>query len=275
MELKILKASIISNNIPRFLIFHVKEPTLAKQYITSISNSLNKPYKYYDSIESVIYDIETNVKEDYVYVIFNPKEGLNEGLFNRLILLGKNVILYYSEINTRLNIYKNYNHYVVDFNPIDPNTMLAYVQKVLKDNNVTVNQDKVINLIDCCNSDLGMVLNELDKIITLEQSHSNLLFDYMANNGFSDYRQVNVFRFINKIINRDKSVLSDLSKLEDSPITVFINLYNTARNSFLKTRQIYYVNIMKKCAKYHGAILAGEMSDEYAIKLLIYEVMFR
>lgn len=276
MELRVLKASILSNSIPRFLIFNVKEPTLAKQYIESISNSINKQYKYYDTAESVIYDIDSNIKEDYLYVIFND-DNLSEAIIDKLISSGRNVIIYLGNISgfdKRLNVLKKYTSYIVDFNKIDFNTLIAYVQKVLRDAKITVDQDKIIKLIECCDCDLGAILNELDKIIILEQANSNVLFDYMQKNGFSDYRHLNVYNFVNKIVSRDKTVLSDLVKFEDSPVTLLTILYNTSKSRFLQTRQRYYVELMKSCVRYHKAILDGSVSDEYVIKLLVYEVMF-
>ena len=69
MDIKLLKTDILSNNIPNFLIFEVYEYALAEQYIDYISSTINKPIKLYYSSKEVIYDIETNLKEDYLYII--------------------------------------------------------------------------------------------------------------------------------------------------------------------------------------------------------------
>ena len=74
----LLKSDILSNNIPKFLIFVEEEQALAKQYLTTISKTLNKECKYYDTADNVIYDIQTDIKSDCIYVILNDKNLLNQ-----------------------------------------------------------------------------------------------------------------------------------------------------------------------------------------------------
>ena len=70
MNIKTLKTSILSNTIPKFLVFFVEEPTLYRQYLHSISSTLGKDYELYSTIKEAIYDIETGIKEDHIYVVF-------------------------------------------------------------------------------------------------------------------------------------------------------------------------------------------------------------
>ena len=74
MNIKTLKASILSNTIPNFLVFFIEEPALYRQYIHSISSTLGKDYEIYSTVKEAIYDIETGIKEDHIYVVFDDVE---------------------------------------------------------------------------------------------------------------------------------------------------------------------------------------------------------
>jgi DNA polymerase III delta subunit len=270
MDIKLLKSDILSNNIPKFLIFIEEEQALAKQYLTAISKTLNKECKYYDTADNVIYDIQTNIKSDCIYVILNDKNLLNNrNYIESLRSLNKYIIVRLDSVDKSNNVYKEYKQLFVNFSKIDKYALLAYVQKKCKDNKISVNQDKLEQLIDNCNYDLGCIINELDKIITLSQENSNILFDYMLYNGFSDYRQTNVFLFINHIIAGDICVFSEKQRLVDSPMAILYNLYNTARNKFIKDKDSRCLRIMQICSQLYNSIIDGTLSDTYAIDYLL------
>ena len=76
MDIKELKSYISANNIPKFLIFNVENALLCKQYLVSISSTLGKHYKYYDTADEVLYETSTNLKDDYLYIILNDDKVL-------------------------------------------------------------------------------------------------------------------------------------------------------------------------------------------------------
>ena len=82
MDIKLLKNSILQNNIPKFLIFNAEEHTLCKQYIESMSTTLNKYHKYYDNADEVLYETSTNIKDDYLYIILNDDKRVLETIVN-------------------------------------------------------------------------------------------------------------------------------------------------------------------------------------------------
>lgn len=267
MDIKLLKTDILSNNIPKFMIFIDNEYALCKQYIKYISNTTNKAYKYYNTADEVLYDITTNLKEDYVYIIYNDLSILkNLAYIDKLILTNKNIIVYYNEFNKCLDKYKEY---VVKFNKLDKYTILAYLIKVCNTNKVSITTNKLETLIDYCNCDLNICLNELDKIISLNQENSNILFDYMLNNGFSDYRHTSLDKLIDKILNNDISVYNDIYKINESPISILIALYNRAKYRFLSLKNTNDCKLMKCCSDLCQRIIDGTISDTYAIKYLL------
>lgn len=273
MDIKLLKTDILSNNIPNFLIFEVYEYALAEQYIDYISSTINKPIKLYYSSKEVIYDIETNLKEDYLYIIYNDKSVISdEDIIKALINSKRNIIVYYTELDKRPSFYKNNKNYIVEFKKLDKNTLLAYAIKLCKDKKCSIDQGKLITLIEYCNNDLGILINELDKIFTLEQENSNVLTKYLLEEGFIDYRETNIFDFINLILNKDKKAFEYYLRINESPVNILINLFNISKKRFISSRNLFYKDIMKLSYNLYCRILNGTIDSSYSIKYLMLKV---
>lgn len=273
MDIKLLKTDILSNNIPNFLIFEVYEYALAEQYIDYISSTINKPIKLYYSSKEVIYDIETNLKEDYLYIIYNDKFVISdEDIIKALINSKRNIIVYYTELDKRSSFYKNNKNYIVEFKKLDKDTLLAYAIKLCKDKKCSIDQNKLITLIEYCNNDLGILINELDKIFTLEQENSNVLTKYLLEEGFIDYRETNIFDFINLILNKDKKAFEYYLRINESPVNILINLFNISKKKFISSRNLFYKDIMKLSYNLYCCILSGTIDSSYSIKYLMLKV---
>lgn len=271
MDIKLLKSCIFSNTIPNFLVFFVEEPALYRQYLNSISNTLNKDYEVYDTAREAIYDIESNIKDDHIYLIFDDTKISGEEL-SKLLDSGKNVILCYNDISSSQKLHgvlSKYSSNVVEFRKIDRDTLLAYAIKLCKNNKCSVDTDVLIKLIDCCNCDLGIMINELNKIFLLEQSNSNLLVNYLINEGFIDYRDISLDRFVNSVISRDYDSFVVGQKIEDSPVTVLTAVYNSALNKLKSTRAVQYSKLMGLCFNIQKGILDGTIDSKYAIRYLL------
>lgn len=273
MDIKLLKTDILSNNIPNFLIFEVYEYALAEQYIDYISSTINKPIKLYYSSKEAIYDIETNLKEDNLYIIYNDKNvTIDDTLVDKLINSKRNIIVYYTELDKRSSFYKNNKNYIVEFKKLDKNTLLAYAIKLCKDKKCSIDQGKLITLIEYCNNDLGILINELDKIFTLEQENSNVLTKYLLEEGFIDYRETNIFDFINLILNKDKKAFEYYLRINESPVNILINLFNISKKRFISSRNLFYKDVMKLSYNLYCRILSGTIDSSYSIKYLMLKV---
>lgn len=271
MDIKLLKSCIFSNTIPNFLVFFVEEPALYRQYLNSISNTLNKDYEIYDTAREAIYDIESNIKDDHIYLIFDDTKISGEEL-SKLLDSGKNVILCYNDISSSQKLHgvlSKYSSNVVEFRKIDRDTLLAYAIKLCKNNKCSVDTDVLIKLIDCCDCDLGIMINELNKIFLLEQSNSNLLVNYLINEGFIDYRDISLDRFVNSVISRDYDSFVVGQKIEDSPVTVLTVVYNSALSKLKSTRAVQYSKLMGLCFNIQKGILDGTIDSKYAIRYLL------
>lgn len=271
MDIKLLKSCIFSNTIPNFLVFFVEESALYRQYLNSISNTLNKDYEIYDTAREAIYDIESNIKDDHIYLIFDDTKISGEEL-SKLLDSGKNIILCYNDISSSQKLHgvlSKYSSNVVEFRKIDRDTLLAYAIKLCKNNKCSVDTDILIKLIDCCDCDLGIMINELNKIFLLEQSNSNLLVNYLINEGFIDYRDISLDRFVNSVISRDYDSFVVGQKIEDSPVTVLTAVYNSALNKLKSTRAVQYSKLMGLCFNIQKGILDGTIDSKYAIRYLL------
>lgn len=274
MNIKTLKTSILSNTIPKFLVFFVEEPALYRQYLHSISSTLGKDYELYSTVKEAIYDIETGIKEDHLYVVFDDV-GVCEEEIAKIAGFNKNVILCYnckqSELKLKnphsLDAYKNN---FVSFYKLDKDTLLAYATKLCKTNKCTIEQEVLIRLIDCCNNDLGIMMGELDKIFILEQSNSNVLVNYLLNKGFVDYRDVALIDFVGAVVRKDKEAVKMYQKIDDPPVTVLVVLYNYALDRLKATRNAEYVKLLKLCFSLQKGIVDGTINSGYAIRYLMY-----
>lgn len=273
MELSALKTAILANKIPNMLVFEVEEPTLARQYIDKISSTTNKPPKFYDKAEEAIYDFTTNLRDDYVFVIQDSRTAKIEDLWDACITPDRHIIIYLSEIDRKSKFYRDNQDYVVPFKKVDTYSLLAYLQKLCKINSVEISQDKLLRVIEFCNGDLGCILNEMDKIFVMQQDNSNLLVEYMEKEGFSDYRKVNVYTMVDKIMKKNTSALYDIQKLSESPVGILVLIYTNARRNLFYAKDEYYSKVMLLCIDMYNKIISGKMGAEYALKYVLYQLI--
>ena len=246
---------------------------LSHQYVDLMSSTLNKYAKYYDSADQVIYECTTNLREDFLYIILNDEKILkNKEYLNKLSNLKRNIVCYFTNNVDKINIDKSFQNIVIKFDKLDSNTLLAYAIKKCADNKINIAQDKLAKLVEYCDNNSGILLNELDKIFTLEQANSNVLMDYMLNNGFSDYRKYNLFTFIDMLLNKNQDAFNYSIRITDSPVIIALNMYNKAKKLFLQTRNTYYVKYMKLGEYIYNGIIDGTIKDDCAVKIMLLRV---
>lgn len=274
MDIKLLKANIANNNIPTFMIFSGEEQALCKQYIQKISSTINKYHKYYNSADEVLVEIDTNMREDFLYIILNDEQIIKKPQYiDALIKTGRNIIVYNTTYDSKASIYKDYKDYCVIFKKIDKYSIVGYLMKLLQNADIEVSQDRLEKLVDLCDCNLGYCLNEINKVIILEQKNSNVLFDFMLEHNFPDYRKVNVFSVIQKILNKDKTFVDDQLKMDESTVGLLTLIYKQAQNRLGVSNNVNYADIMQLCSMLDSSIKDGSISDDYAIDYLLLKVM--
>ena len=274
MDIKILKTAIAQNSIPKFMIFSGEEQTLCRQYIQKISQVTNKYYKYFDTADEVMVEIDTNLREDFLYIILNDKNiSKKTELINALIATNRNIIIYNTEYDSKDSLYKDYKDYCVIFKKLDKYSITVYLLKKLKTAGIEVDQEKVEKLVDLCDCNLGYCLNEIDKVITLEQKSSNVVFDFMLEHNFPDYRKVNIFASIQKLLNGDESFVKDLTKFDDNSVGLLNLIYKQAQYKLGTSNNTRMASIMKICSMLDSGIKDGSISADYAIDYLLLKVL--
>ena len=269
MEVKALKASILSNTIPHFLVFIQKEPKLCSMYLQSISSTVGTPIENGFSFDEFASSLSVE-REERIYVIRDDTDILkSEKCVDYIRKSGKYVFLVYDDLDKTCWLYKENKDLFVLFNTLDKYTLVLYAKKILSDNKVTVDQNKLLELADRCNCNLGIFLNEIDKIVTLGDANTELLVEYMLKSGFSDYRSIDMFVFINRFLDGDRNVVSDLVKINDSPTVILYNTYNLARKRFLSNGNKRYLQIMEMTSRLFNSVVDGSMSETVALKYLM------
>ena len=115
MDIKVLKSSILSVNVPSFLIFVNEEQALAKQYIETMANTLGKAPKYYFDVNTVIRDLEDNSESGastHLNIIYDSSICSNfekyMNYFANNLANNQNVIILLPSIDKRTEFYKKY-----------------------------------------------------------------------------------------------------------------------------------------------------------------------
>ena len=278
MDIKTLKASILSHSAPRFLIFNSQEPTMAKQYIEGIADATNMAYKYFESTDEVIYDNATALRTPCISVVVDDTKPLkNPKYIESIAESNMYIILLYTNLDT-----KKYKDFVkanasrmVTFDKLDGMSLLNYATKRCADKNIKVSQDKLVRLVEYSNNDLGCLINELDKIFVLGQSNSDILADYMLKNGFSDYRLPDSDKFIRLILQESTDAFGyyeRFNKSIDSAAMIAYKLYSLYRENTSLPSKKKLVG-MRTCFHVYNGIVSGIMSDEYAVRYLMLELI--
>lgn len=274
MNIKLLKTAIKQNNIPNLMVFIGEEQALCKQYIEVISTTLNKHFRYYDTADEVLVETSTNTREDFLYIIFNDDKVLKKPDYIKALLeTNRHIIIYFTSFDKKSQFYKDNKDYCVSFDKLDKYSIVAYLQRQLQKHSIEVSQDRLEKLVDLCDCNLGYCLNELDKIISLDQKNSNNLFDFMIQNGFPDYTQVNVFSFVHKIVNRDLSLLKDQLKMSESIVGVLNLIYKQAQTHLGSTNNVKLASLMQLCSELDCRIKDGTVSDSYALDYILLKVL--
>ena len=104
------------------------------------------------------------------------------------------------------------------------------VKSYIKDNNFKIDNNALIELINRCNSNYDVILNEIDKVLIVKKDFVITIDDIKKYT--IDTRSINVFDFVDKIIKKNISdALKDLDSIIDNiePSIIFSNIANQYR----------------------------------------------
>lgn len=236
MDVKSLKASIVSKQLDKFYIFAGEEWKIQQIYVDQIVKASGKEYQYVEEF-SKIYPKLTNrsfVKKNYVYVIRDDNELLtNEKLQDNLFqLLGDNIlILLLSAVDKRTKFYKKFSGNIIVFEPLS----LPVLQKYLSEYNLT--DENSSKLAQICDFNYGRILLELDKLKRVnlgEICDFNIAFERLLRAGLIYIPPKDaIFEFVDAIL--DGKVVStftlyeECKKVNEATMVMLTVLYNNAK----------------------------------------------
>lgn len=276
MEIEELKKMLLKYNVPKFLILDVQNYALCRNYLRKIQTITNKKISYYVDVNQVLYEINTNLTDKCVYVIwFDDKVLKNPNYIEELKKTNENIILYYENIDKKSEFYKNNKNEIVEITKIEEYKLIDYFSKKLEKENIPVEKLKLKQIINYCNNDLGCCENELDKIINLWYINRENFNKYLNENKFPDYRPINTFWIIKAILNRNKINFEDIKRINENNTTFLILLYNNAINQFNKTLDVKNMDIIKTSATLNEKIIKGEINSKYAVDYLLLKTIYK
>ena len=243
MEIIELRQQIIDKDLKHLYIFTGDEIKVKNIYIDQINSIVNLPIVYTDSFAKIKNRIFTKsfLSQDSVYIVINDKNFIaDEKNFKDLLTPVNDYILFiYDSIDKRSKFYKEFSNSVVEFDYLDEETLVKYIQKdfpKLIENNCK-------ELIKKCNNNYSRICYELDKIKTYndfkykDDSMINSSFYEVIKYIYDEPKDV-IFNLIDQILMKNrKEAFKLLEYCEaggESNINIIYNLYNN-------TRQLYQV----------------------------------
>lgn len=197
-----VKQQIKSKSLDNYYVFTGDELEVMNIFVKKIAEVANAKISRADSLSSIFSKMQnkTFLSTKTCYVIRDDKEYLSaEDIWPRLggsndlpfedkslLLQGDNiVIMLYSDIDKRSKFYKYSEHRIVTFEALTDENLKREIQKriSLSDKNCDI-------LIDICEHNLGIILNEVDKIQKFRCEfedetviEANTSFEYLLNDG--------------------------------------------------------------------------------------------
>ena len=164
MDVSTLKAKIVSNQLPNYLIFSGEEWKVQQIYIEQIGKVTGLEIKRIDSVSDIYGQLRNRsfVRKALIYIVRDDRDLMqNEKLQQQIeSALGDNILIHLlTSVDKRTKFYKQYKDKIVEFEQLEDRILKKYIKKeiVLSDRNCQ-------RLIDVCEHSYGRILLEIDKI---------------------------------------------------------------------------------------------------------------
>lgn len=172
MEVKVVKQHIKDKVFDKFYIFSGDEIALQNIYINKIAQVANLTIKRIDSM-SEIYNSKRGrsfVNQSYCYVIRDDKDFMKyEKAWDTVEqILGSNMLIFLiTQVDKRSKFYKHFKDKIVEFNYLDTNVLVRYIQK-----ECGLNEKNATRLAQLCENDYSRILLEIDKIKCYREAYN-------------------------------------------------------------------------------------------------------
>lgn len=264
MTTKELKDIITSGKeIPNFLIFIEEDSFNATMYLKLIAKTKCLQIEYCDSADYALYDMESPFYDPKIYYIPNDESLLKNDLhLSQLKSCGKPVILAYDSQKKFDNKYKND---IVVFSHGDRIDIHKYIKK--KFPNVIIDDSRIEKLIESCNNDLSVIINEMEKISCLP---NNMVDEYFSKTLYPNYKTVDDMTVMFGILNKNKCSVNYSVQIENGSVRYLKALYTMARNKLAATNDSWYAKIMICAYKaFNDIVITGVDSKNVMDKFML------
>lgn len=240
MDVKELKAKILSKEVPSFLVFHGDEWEVQKVFIQQMSKSMSLPVRYIDSVTDIMKKLKSSTisgTADYIYVVRDDKAlTTDEKVLTKVRnSIGHSIlILLLTKLDKRLKFYTGNKDSIIVFEALTEAELTKLINK-----EIPLSDDNIHKLIEVCDSNYGRIRLEIDKIKRYQQSFKKDLF---PNDAFrilledgTIYREPKdaIFDFVNAIldrkVNKAYALYEDCKAVNESTLAILTNLFNNVR----------------------------------------------
>lgn len=246
MDVKELKAKIISKEVPSFLVFHGDEWEVQKVFIQQMSKSMALPVRYIDSVTDIMKKLKSSTisgTADYIYVVRDDKAlTTDEKVLARVRnSIGNSIlILLLTKLDKRLKFYTGNKDSIIVFEALTEAELTKLINK-----EIPLSDDNIHKLIEVCDSNYGRIRLEIDKIksyisgacrqygkpcnVDIDEA-----FNYLLDVGVI-YREPKdaIFDFVNAIldrkVNKAYALYEDCKAVNESTLAILTNLFNNVR----------------------------------------------
>ena len=239
MDIGAVKNDIKNNTIKQLYIFTGPELAVQDIYIDKIKDVKNAQIKRLDTLADIYTTINKKsfISSKNVLILRDSKDFMNEESVWADLESGKFqddcvIILQYTNIDKRSKMYKHFKDLIVEFNYMEVNILMKYINK-----KIDLSNSLVELLIDSCERDYARILLELDKI-SCYASIKGISADDAAKTLFNEGTiHINpkdaIFDFVDAVcrrqVKRAFNLLQDCYDIGESNIALLSVLYNNIK----------------------------------------------
>lgn len=267
MTTKELKEIITGGKeIPSFLIFIEEDSFNATMYLKLIAKTKYLPIEYCDSADYALYDMESPFYDPKIYYIANDESLLKNDLHLSQLKSCESMVIVAYDSQKRFDI--KYKNDIVVFSHGNTEDICKYLNK--KFPNVIIDDNKMKSMIESCNNDLNVVVNEMEKISVLPNTMAD---EYFSKTYYPNYKTIDDMTVMFNILNKNKDIVNYIKQIENGSVRYLKALYTMARNKLIATNNSWFAKIMICAYKALNDIVITGVDSKNVMDKFILELM--
>lgn len=244
MNIQTVHKQIMTSQIDKFYIFYGEECAVRDVYIDKIVEKCKSKIVCHSYPEVYLkLTHKSLLSNGGCIVVYNDKNMTKEPKqVQSIIKAVKNskyaVILVYDTLDKRSKMYKQFEDYLVEFNPINTSVLVKHIKNLIP----SISESAATRLSEVCENNYNRILLECDKVCTYMKIKSGITADDAVRELLSSgviYQPIGdiTFDFVNAIVSRNKFDSFDYSQkakeVGENPILTLSVLYSNIKNILL------------------------------------------